>query len=94
MGVCWNSNAQDLKGKGIKHNFGLVRDRFGATAHVRELDGDYPYAKLFELMVASNYRGWVLLEGRKIPKDKIEGLKRQKALFDRLIAQAKEKTGA
>mgnify|MGYP006174455515 CR=1 FL=1 len=32
--VCWNSNAQDLQGEGLEHNFNLVRPHFGATLHV------------------------------------------------------------
>ena len=41
--VCWNSNDVDLQGEGLDHNFDLVKDRFGATVHVRELNlGDYP----------------------------------------------------
>ncbi|MFM8478318.1 MAG: sugar phosphate isomerase/epimerase family protein, partial [Planctomycetaceae bacterium] len=42
--VCWNSNPEDLKGEGLEHNFQLVAQRFGKTAHVRELTGtDYPW---------------------------------------------------
>ena len=29
--ICWNSNNVDLEGKGLEHNFNLVKDRFGAT---------------------------------------------------------------
>ncbi len=44
VGVCWNCNGPDLEGEGLEHNFNLVKDRFGATVHVRELNiGDYPY---------------------------------------------------
>ena len=35
--VCWNSNDEDLHGAGLEHNFDLVKDRFGDTAHIREL---------------------------------------------------------
>ena len=35
--VCWNSNKTDLEGDGLERNFKLVRKRFGATLHVREL---------------------------------------------------------
>lgn len=92
VGVCWNSNGQDLQGKGLDHNFNLVRSRFGATAHVREFDlGGYPYPRLIELMVGSDYRGWVMLEGRKIPKDKVAGLKAQRELFEKLVAAARAK---
>src|SRR6478735_3646067 len=36
--VCWNSNKTDLAGDGLVKNFELVRGRFGATCHIRELD--------------------------------------------------------
>ena len=26
--VCWNSNNEDLRGKGLPHNFNIVKDRF------------------------------------------------------------------
>ncbi len=67
-------------------NFKLVRDRFGSTAHVRELDSeDYPYPELFQLFLASNYDGWILLECRKDPADKVAALNEQRLLFEKLI---------
>ena len=64
VGVCWNCNSQDLEGEGLAYNFNLVRSRFSKIAHVRELNlTDYPYQDLINLMVATDYDGWVLLEG-------------------------------
>lgn len=81
--VCWNSNDVDLNGEGLEHNFELVKDRFGSTVHVRELNvGDYPYAKLMKLFVAMNYDGWILLEARTNPKDKVQALMEQRKLFE------------
>jgi len=66
VAVCWNSNPEDLIGGGLEHNFNLVKDRFGDTVHVRELNiGDYPYQQLISLFVKMNYKGWILLE-RKV----------------------------
>ena len=54
---CWNCNRQDLAGKGLEHNFNLVKGRFGATCHVRELDGkNYPYPELVKLLVKMDDR--------------------------------------
>lgn len=87
VGVCWNSNDVDLQGEGLAHNFGLVAKRFGATAHVRELDSqDYPYTELFKLFAAANYTGWVLLEARTDPADKVVALRAQRELFEKLVA--------
>jgi sugar phosphate isomerase/epimerase len=89
VAVCWNCNPQDLEGEGFEHNFDLVRDRFGQTVHVRELnDADYPYQKLFDRLVKTDYVGWVLLEARTAPEDPIAALKEQRALFDAMAAKA------
>lgn len=86
VGVCWNSNAEDLKGDGLEANFQMVKDRFGSTCHVRELDDkDYPYASLFKLFRAIDYDGWILLEARTDPSDKVAAMTAQKALFDQLL---------
>jgi sugar phosphate isomerase/epimerase len=91
VAVCWNSNAQDLRGDGLEANFKLVRDRFGATCHVRELnDANYPFGKLMRLLVESDYNGWVLLEASSAPKDLVAALAEQKELFDKLIKEAKK----
>ncbi len=87
--ICWNCNPQDLNGKGFESNFNLVKDRFGATCHVRELDRtDYPYQALLTNLVKMNYTGWVLLECHTNPADKVASMKEQRAVFDRMIAKA------
>lgn len=85
VGVCWNSNMDDLKGEGLEANFRLVRQRFGQTVHVRELDDPkYPFAELFQLLTESKYDGWVLLEAASKQEDRIAALRKQKALFDKM----------
>lgn len=89
VAVCWNSNAQDLIGDGLEANFKLVRKRFGATCHVRELDTkDYPFPKLIELLVKSSYEGWVLLEASSKPADRLAALAAQRKLFDEYVKKA------
>ncbi|NQT87644.1 sugar phosphate isomerase/epimerase [bacterium] len=88
VAVCWNSNGQDLNGKGLAHNFDLVKGRFGATAHVRELNvGDYPYQDLMTLFVKMDYAGWILLECRTKQKDRVQALVEQRELFAKMIAK-------
>jgi sugar phosphate isomerase/epimerase len=83
--VCWNSNDVDLQGKGLEHNFDLVKDRFGQTVHVRELNvGDYPYPQLMSLLVQMDYAGWILLEARTNPPDKVAALIEQRKVFESL----------
>lgn len=92
VGVCWNSNKQDLEGEGLEHNFNLVRDRFGATAHIRELNEEgYPYQQLFDLFVKTDYDGWILLEARTNPKDRVVALIEQRKLFADMVAKAQAK---
>lgn len=84
--ICWNSNDVDLQGEGLDHNFDLVKDRFGATVHVRELnDGKYPYGRLFELFKKMDYKGWILLEARGNPEDKVKALFEQRKVFEELV---------
>lgn len=92
VGACWNSNGQDLQGEGIVHNFNLVKERLADTVHVRELDvGDYPYQTLFDLLVGIDYGGWILLECRTNPRDRIAALKEQRAVWQKMIARAQAK---
>ena len=89
--VCWNSNGEDLKGEGLEHNFNLVKARFGKTVHVRELTmNDYPYDQLFRLFAANNYDGWILLEARTDPADKVAALTEQRLAFEKLVLQSKQ----
>ena len=91
VAVCWNSNDEDLEGEGLEYNFNLVKDRFGDTAHVRELNiGDYPYQKLINLFVKMDYKGWILLEARTNPEDRVKAMKEQLDIFNKMVANAQE----
>lgn len=88
VGVCWNSNPEDLRGGGLEHNFNLVKNRFGDTAHVRELDDPrYPYAKLMKLFAEMGYGGWILLEGRGRPKDRVQALVAQREIWEKMVLE-------
>jgi sugar phosphate isomerase/epimerase len=85
VGVCWNSNDVDLQGEGLDANFDMVKDRFGQTVHVRELNiGDYPYQRLMKRFVDMNYEGWILLEARTNPSDKVKALIEQREIFEKM----------
>ncbi|MCE4562848.1 sugar phosphate isomerase/epimerase [Maribellus sp. CM-23] len=90
-GVCWNCNPEDLAGQGLEYNFNLVKDRFSDICHVREMnEGDYPYQELMNLFVKMDYPGWILLECRTDPADKVAALKEQRRVWLDMIAKAKE----
>lgn len=95
VAMCWNSNDQDLNGEGLEYNFNLVKDRFGATAHIRELNvGDYPYQDLMNLFVAMDYDGWVLLECRTEIKDGVAALTEQREIFTEMVKNGQMKLNA
>jgi hydroxypyruvate isomerase len=85
--ICWNSNEQDLLPPGLEANFNMVKKWFGDTVHVRELNSeDYPYQQLFDLFTEMNYKGWILLEARTDPADRVSAMKEQLELFNRMLA--------
>lgn len=85
--ICWNCNPEDLDGQGFQYNFDLVKDRFGDTVHVRELDRtDYPYPALLENLTQMAYNGWILLECHTDPADKVQSMREQRAVFDRMTS--------
>ncbi len=94
VGVCWNCNSQDLQGEGLEHNFHLVKDRLADTVHIRELNiGNYPYQKLMNLFVEMDYKGWILLEARTKPKDRVKALEQQRKVWVGMIKKAKASSG-
>jgi sugar phosphate isomerase/epimerase len=89
---CWNSNQQDLRGKGLEANFALVKEYFGQTAHVRVLDSpDYSFRQLIKLFVGMDFDGWIMLEahGDLKPEEVAARLTEQRELFDRYVAAAR-----
>jgi sugar phosphate isomerase/epimerase len=86
VAVCWNSNAEDLRGEGLAHNFKLVEKRLGATVHVHDLAGDsYPFAELFALLKAADYEGWILEEASDRPRDRVAALIEEREAFEALL---------
>jgi sugar phosphate isomerase/epimerase len=84
--ICWNCNDQDLLPPGLEANFNMVKEWFGDTVHVRELNvGDYPYQQLFNLFNGIRYNGWILLEARTEPVDRIAAMKEQLTVFNQMI---------
>jgi sugar phosphate isomerase/epimerase len=89
VGLCWNCNSQDLEGEGLEYNFNLVKVRFSDIVHIRELNvGSYPYQDLMNLFVGMNYAGWILLEARTNPPDRVKALGRQRILWQEMVARA------
>jgi len=86
--ICWNCNDEDLLPPGLEANFNSVSKYFGDTVHIRELnEGTYPYQQLFDLLNGIKYSGWILLEARTEPADRVQAMKEQLALFNEMISQ-------
>jgi sugar phosphate isomerase/epimerase len=89
--MCWNCNDEDLLPPGLEGNFNSVKKWFGDTVHVREFNiGNYPYQQLFDLFNGINYNGWILMEARTDPADKVAALKEQLVLFNQLVTNSKK----
>jgi sugar phosphate isomerase/epimerase len=89
--VCWNCNDQDLIGGGLEYNFNLVKDRIGDITHVREMNiGSYPYQELMNLFVGMDYKGWILLECRTNPEDKVAAMIEQRKVWETMIKNAQK----
>jgi sugar phosphate isomerase/epimerase len=87
--MCWNCNDQDLLPPGLEANFNSVKKWFGDTVHIRELNvGDYPYQDLMNLFIKMDYEGWILLEARTEPADRIAAMKEQLVIFNKMIGNA------
>jgi len=90
--MCWNCNDQDLLPPGLEGNFNSVKKYFGDTVHIREMnDGNYPYQQLFDLFNGIKYKGWILLEARTEPADRIAAMKEQLGLFNKMISNPVKK---
>ncbi len=84
--ICWNCNDQDLLAPGLKSNFRSIKKWFGDTVHIRELNvGDYPYQQLMSLFLKMKYNGWILLEARTAPADRIAAMNEQWDIFNKMI---------
>ena len=84
--MCWNCNDQDMLPPGLETNFNSVSKYFGDTVHIRELnEGTYPYQQLFDLLTGIHYSGWILLEARTEPADRVAAMKEQLTLFKQMI---------
>lgn len=86
--MCWNCNDQDMLPPGLEANFHSVKKWFGDTVHIRELNvGEYPYQQLMNLFMDMNYKGWILLEARTEPADRVAAMKEQLEIFNRMIGR-------
>lgn len=60
VGICWNSNATDIRGGSVREAFGMLAS-FVRNVHIRDLP-DYPHRELFGLLREAGYEGYTLAE--------------------------------
>ncbi|HZS08700.1 MAG TPA: sugar phosphate isomerase/epimerase family protein [Blastocatellia bacterium] len=62
VGICWNSNPEDVEGGSVKKNFELLRPWL-RSSHINELwKPEYPWRELFGLMKQAGYNRYCLME--------------------------------
>ncbi len=84
-----NSMSRDKEGKGFEANFNLVKGMLADTLHLHELnDPAFPYLEQMKLLVRSGWSGWQLLEASAKVPDRLQALKEQREIWDRLLADA------
>jgi sugar phosphate isomerase/epimerase len=76
VGVCWNSNPEDVLNGSVKESFALLKPWI-KSCHINELYKDpagvYPYRELFRLLRESGYDRVTLCEVGKAPKTEDDG---------------------
>ena len=73
----------------LEANFNSVKKWFGDTVHIRELNvGGYPYQDLMNLFNKIKYDGWILLEARTTPEDRIVAMKEQLDVFNQMVGNS------
>ena len=86
--VCWNCNPGDLNGKGLVHNYNLLKSRMG-TIHIHDLRNEqYPWKQLFPLLKATDadsFTGWTLLEDGKVPTDIVAAMHENTIVWKSLV---------
>ncbi|MCX6380812.1 MAG: sugar phosphate isomerase/epimerase, partial [Armatimonadetes bacterium] len=69
VGICWNSNSQDIVDGSVKPYFDLLKPWL-KSCHINDLWGAYPYRELFALMRTSGYDGVTMCEvGTPVPAE-------------------------
>jgi len=61
VGLCWNSNNNDIVNGSIEPSFRLL-ERWIRHAHIHELTDNYPYRELFALLRKAGYNRYTMCE--------------------------------
>lgn len=87
VGICWNSNQEDLVNGAVKPAFEMLKPWL-RNAHINEIwKPEYPWRDLFGLMKKSGYNRYMLAEIPETP-DPIRLMRYYKGLWLALLGQA------
>lgn len=67
VGLCWNSNPDDIVRGSVKPSFDLLKPWI-KHVHINELANDYPWRELFTLLRQSGYDRYTLMEAQESPE--------------------------
>ncbi len=82
VGICWNSNPQDIKNGSIKQSFAMLKPWL-KSVHINELANNYPWRELFTLLREAKYERYTLCEAQE-SKEPERFLRWYKALWTEL----------
>jgi hypothetical protein len=84
-----NSDPRDAAGRGFEYNFNLVKGFLGDTLHAHDFkDKQFPNQLQIDLLVKMGWSGWVLLESEETVPDRVQALREQREVFERMAAKA------
>jgi len=89
VGVCWNSNREDVVDNSVKPTFSLVKD-WVRHVHITDLwRDDYPWRELFTLLRQADYQRFTMIElpySMSTVDDAVKLLRYYRALWRELVS--------
>ena len=64
VGLCWNSNPNDIVNGSVKPSFDLLK-KWIKNVHINELANNYPWRELFTLLKQAKYDRYMLCEAQE-----------------------------
>lgn len=84
-----NCDKRDMQGKGLEHNFNLIKDKLGNTVHAHDFkDKNFDYQQQMNLLVKAKFNGWILIENSSKVPDRVQALIEQRQIFETMLKNA------
>ena len=86
VGICWNSNPEDVEDGSVAKNFELLKPWL-RSVHINELwKKEYPWRELFDLLKKAEFNRYTLAEIEGNP-DSVRFMRYYRALWQELSGQ-------